>query len=198
MHRRANPSGAMTTVLYMVSNIVMNLFMKWLFSPNGGNFALPWTMLAFQQFEAYLILQTWTRCMEGDWGWSGITGAKLQIVDFFQILAVTGLFCFNVGLNSLSLVRMSITLNQTIRAFLPLGVLLFATCLEKRPYPRWSYFTAAMLITGIVLSCMHSPEFELYSFSLALVSTLIAALNCSLNGRLLHWEHSVVKQEIGL
>jgi len=186
MSQRTTVPAATATVLYMLANILMNLFMKWFFSPQGGNFSLPWTMLTFQQLQAFLCLQAWTRCTEEDWGWSSIRGADIQTVDFLQLLAVTGLFCCNAGLNSLSLVRMSITLNQTIRAFLPLGVLLFANCLEGRPYPKWSYITSAMLITGIVLSCLHSPEFEMYSFSLAFGSTLIAALGCSLNGRVLH------------
>jgi len=178
--------GAAATVLYMLSNIMMNLFMKWMFSEAGGKFALPWTMLAFQQVEAFLILQLWIACTEEGWGWSSVRGSDVRALDCLQILAVTCLFCCNVGLNSLSLVWMSITLNQTIRAFLPLGVLIFATCLERRSYPKWSYITAGVLITGIVLSCLHCPEFELYSFSLALGSTLIASLGCSLNGRILH------------
>lgn len=107
------------------------------------------------------------------------------MVDMLQVLAVTGLFCLNVGLNSLSLVRISITLNQTVRAFLPVGVLLLATCIERRAYPSHSYCTTIFLVGGIALTCWGSPDFDPVGFSLALTSTLVAAAGTSLNGRLL-------------
>ncbi|CAJ1346109.1 unnamed protein product, partial [Effrenium voratum] len=109
----------------------------------------------------------------------------LGMMDLVQVLAVTGLFCVNVGLNSLSLVRISITLNQTVRAFLPVGVLLLATCVERRTYPSHSYCTTFFLVVGIALTCWGSPDFDLLGFNLALMSTLVAAAGTSLNGRLL-------------
>eukprot|EP00434_Breviolum_minutum_P021320 symbB.v1.2.018811.t1/scaffold1452.1/size117917/10 len=102
-----------------------------------------------------------------------------------QVFAVTGLFCLNVGLNSLSLVRISITLNQTVRAFLPVGVLLLGTCIERRAYPSHSYFTTIFLVIGIALTCWGSPDFDMLGFNLALMSTLVGAAGTSLNGRLL-------------
>eukprot|EP00931_Biecheleriopsis_adriatica_P049646 TRINITY_DN28720_c0_g1_i1.p1 TRINITY_DN28720_c0_g1~~TRINITY_DN28720_c0_g1_i1.p1 ORF type:complete len:551 (-),score=89.21 TRINITY_DN28720_c0_g1_i1:43-1572(-) len=184
----------------------MNVYMKWLFSPDGGDFALPWTMLAVQQAEAYLVLQPMLAYMDttGRFGW-GIGKARsgqhealplaqdsadtavdaVGFVEMMQVLAVTGFFCINVGLNSLSLVRISITLNQTVRACLPVGVLVFASCVEQRTYPGHSYVTTAVLVAGVALTCWGSPDFEVLGFSLALTSTLVAAIGTSLNGRLL-------------
>jgi len=102
----------------------------------------------------------------------------MSLTAAMQVLAVTGLFCLNV--------RMSITLNQTVRAFLPVGVLLLATVLERRTYPRHSYYTTFVLILGIALTCWGSPHFEFNGFFLAFTSTIIAALGSSLNGRLLN------------
>jgi len=178
--------GIIASVLYAALNMAMNLYMKWLFTPWGGNFALPWTMLAVQQAEALVALQLWFLYADpGRWGW-GLASSSLGLLDGVQVMILTCLFCLNVGLNSLALVRMSVTLNQTVRAFLPIGVLLLATHLERRPYPKWSYLTASMLIAGIALACLHSPDFEMYGFSLCIGSTFLASLACSLNGRLLH------------
>ncbi|CAE8589543.1 unnamed protein product, partial [Polarella glacialis] len=205
--------------IFVVLNCAMNIYMKWLFSPSGGNFALPWTMLAIQQLEAYLVLQPWLawRDSTGRFGWGVGKPRKLAhrtgsvaiaaqdhqaermpevqegeededglgVVELCQVLSVTGFFCLNVGLNSLSLVRISITLNQTVRAFLPVGVLLCATCIERRTYPRHSYITTLMLVLGIALTCWGSPNFEPVGFTLALASTFVAAIGSSLNGRLL-------------
>jgi hypothetical protein len=189
--------GVITSCVFIVLNVAMNLYMKWLFSPSGGDFALPWTMLAVQQLQSYMVLQP-LMAYRGtrSWGWditpppgdnNGDEGSmELGWVGMLQVLAVTVLFCLNVGLNGLSLVRISITLNQTVRAFLPVGVLVLASCLEGRAYPSHSYITTAILVMGIILTCWGSPDFELQGFCLAFGSTMVAALGASLNGRLLN------------
>jgi len=186
--------GVITSCVFIVLNVAMNLYMKWLFSPGGGDFALPWTMLAVQQFQSYMVLQP-LMAYRGtrSWGWDispppgdDEGNTELGLVGMFQVLAVTVLFCLNVGLNGLSLVRISITLNQTVRAFLPVGVLLLASCLEGRAYPSHSYITTAVLVAGIILTCWGSPDFEMRGFCLAFGSTMVAALGASLNGRLLN------------
>jgi len=211
MSWEAQLAGAISSLIFVVLNCAMNIYTKWLFSPGGGNFALPWTMLTVQQLEAFLVLQpllAW-KDPSGNCGWPGArtrrstsssgsapltTGEgrdedrqeeRLGCKDNLQVLIVTGLFCLNVGLNSLSLVRISITLNQTVRAFLPVGVLLLATCIERKAYPSHSYCTTIFLVAGIALTCWGSPEFDLFGFSLALSSTLVAAAGSSLNGRIL-------------
>lgn len=203
----AQAAGAASSLLFVLLNCAMNIYTKWLFSPGGGNFPLPWTMLAVQQIEAYLVLQILLAIKDptGRFGWikmrtsgseqvSAVVLAPgeeerqeeiLGMAEMLQVFAVTGLFCLNVGLNSLSLVRISITLNQTVRAFLPAGVLLLATCIERRAYPSHSYCTTVFLIAGIALTCWGSPDFDLIGFNLALMSTMVAAAGTSLNGRLL-------------
>lgn len=189
MFDTATTAGVCSSLIFVVLNVAMNLYMKWLFAPQGGDFAFPWTMLAVQQLQAYMVLQPWIaikfpakRC-----GWDiGDGDDGLGFTASLQVLAVTGLFCLNVGLNSLSLVRISITLNQTVRAFLPVGVLLLASLLERRTYPKHSYVTTTILIFGIALTCWGSPDFEPCGFCLALASTMIAAVGSSLNGRLLN------------
>mmetsp|Transcript_64769 Transcript_64769/g.189956 ORF Transcript_64769/g.189956 Transcript_64769/m.189956 type:complete len:579 (-) Transcript_64769:38-1774(-) len=185
-------AGISSSLLFIALNVMMNLYMKWLFSgrevgepwTSGGDFPLPWTMLAIQQLEAYLVLQPWIAYTNPDGCWGWCLGERPCEV-LYQVCAVTVLFCLNVGLNSLSLVRISITLNQTVRAFLPVGVLLLATVLERRTYPAHSYCTTAVLVIGIALTCWGSPNFEMYGFCLALASTLVAAVGSSLSGRIL-------------
>lgn len=185
-------TGLLSSLFFVTLNVGMNIYMKWLFAKGGGDFALPWTMLAVQQLQAYLLLQPCLVLMHpsGRWGWDVRQGGNndeetLGWDNMLQVLAVTALFCLNVGLNSLSLVQISITLNQTVRAFLPVGVLVLASCLEQRAYPSHSYITTAVLVGGIALTCWGSPDFQPYGFCLAFGSTLVAAVGTSLNGRLL-------------
>mmetsp|Transcript_117787 Transcript_117787/g.375505 ORF Transcript_117787/g.375505 Transcript_117787/m.375505 type:complete len:605 (-) Transcript_117787:86-1900(-) len=199
-------TGVLSSLFFVTLNVAMNIYMKWLFAEDGGDFALPWTMLATQQLQAYICLQPFI-CRKdpmGAGGWSfasteiraageanndqvreGEIHRPLEVIHLFQVFVVTILFCLNVGLNSLSLVEISITLNQTVRAFLPVGVLLLASCLEQRAYPLHSYITTVILVLGIALTCWGSPDFQLHGFSLAFISTLVAAAGTSLNGRLL-------------
>lgn len=204
MSTNALLAGVLSSAFFIILNCAINIYTKWLFSEDGGAFPLPWTVLAVQQLQAYLVLQfclAWTG-ISGKFGWA-LENPRSDLDDgspssvkkeephdsawvhVAQVLAVTGLFCVNVGLNSLSLVRISITLNQTVRACLPVGVLLFASCLEQRTYPRHSYFTTVVLIAGVAVTCWGNPGFELEGFLLVLASTLVAALGSSLNGRLL-------------
>jgi len=66
------------------------------------------------------------------------------------------------------------------------GVLLLSSCLEQRVYPLHAYLTTVVIVAGIGLTCWGSPDFEGLGFSLALLSTIIAALGSSLNGWLLN------------
>mmetsp|Transcript_81264 Transcript_81264/g.188773 ORF Transcript_81264/g.188773 Transcript_81264/m.188773 type:complete len:519 (+) Transcript_81264:81-1637(+) len=190
MVESACAAGVASSLIFVVLNVIMNLYMKWLFAPTGASFAFPWTMLAVQQAQAFLVLQPLVaykfpskRC---GWDIGDDDGNGFGWTGALHVLLVTFLFCLNVGLNSLSLVRITITLNQTVRAFLPVGVLALATCLERRTYPKHSYVTTAALIVGIALTCWGSPNFELCGFVLALLSTMVAAVGSSLNGRLLN------------
>lgn len=185
-------TGLLSSLFFIVLNVSMNIYMKWLFRSDGGDFPLPWTINAFQQAQSFILLQPILLWMKKK-GYDRFSARKkgdpdeepVSCTHLFQVYAVTLLFCLNVGTNSLSLVRISITLNQTVRAFLPVGVLLLATVLEQRTYPSHSYVTTGMLVIGIALSCWGSPQFDNYGFCLAFVSTLVAALGTSLNGRLL-------------
>eukprot|EP00928_Gymnodinium_smaydae_P088546 TRINITY_DN72617_c0_g1_i1.p1 TRINITY_DN72617_c0_g1~~TRINITY_DN72617_c0_g1_i1.p1 ORF type:complete len:500 (+),score=29.15 TRINITY_DN72617_c0_g1_i1:38-1501(+) len=182
-------AGIASSSFFVTLNVVMNLYMKWLFSEGGGDFAFPWTMLAMQQLEAFAILQPLLAFMSSGskcgWDIGGQSEERPSSEVLLSILVVTALFCLNVGLNSLSLVRISITLNQTVRAFLPVGVLLLAVLVERRRYPCYSYATTFVLVVGIALTCWGCPDFDLAGFSLAMGSTMIAALGSSLNGRIL-------------
>lgn len=187
-------AGILSSLFFIFVNAAMNIYTKWLFSESGGNWPLPWTMLAVQQFQTYLVLQPSLilmrrRGLDGGGkdkdGNGNETDDAVSFRSLMSVVAVTVLFCLNAGLNSLSLVEISITLNQTIRAFLPVGVLLVATCVEQRSYPPHSYLTTGLLVVGIGLTCWSSPDFQLYGFFLAFASTLVAAVGTSLNGRLL-------------
>lgn len=184
-------TGVLSSFIFILINTALNVYMKWLFNKTGGDFAHPWTMLAVQQFQTFFVLYLGLSLVRS-YGYNQDDRGKSPLLPecggastLLSILAVTVMFCINVGLNSLSLVSISITLNQTIRAFLPVGVLLVATCVEQRVYPKHSYLTTGLLVMGIGLTCYSSPNFQFYGFSLAFVSTLVAAVSTSLNGRLL-------------
>jgi len=180
--------GIASSFLFIILNAALNLYTKWLFSADGVNFPFPWTMLTVQQLEAYLVLQAWLikTDLDNKAGWDVGLRDVSKLNALMQVLAATVLFCLNVGLNSLSLVHISITLNQTVRAFLPVGVLLLSSCMERRVYPLHAYLTTAVIVVGIALTCWGNPNFEMFGFSLALLSTMIAALGSSLNGWLLN------------
>lgn len=189
-------AGIYSSLAFVVLNVAMNIYMKWLFEEDGGDFAFPWTMLAVQQIQVFFLLQPMVAAKDPlqRGGWfvkdmekpeTGENTCKGSWRILLQVFAVTVIFCMNVGLNSLSLVQISVTLNQTTRAFLPVGVLFLATVFEQRTYPSHSYITTFLLVGGIVITCWGCPDFNAYGFTLALISTIVAAVGTSINGRLL-------------
>lgn len=180
-------TGIASSLFFVVLNVAMNVYTKFLFTEQFS----PWTMLAIQQFHTFMVLYPATRYMKYQ-GWDKLSDhedpkdAEIRLVHVCEVCLVTVLFCLNVGLNSLSLVAMSITLNQTVRAFLPVGVLVLGFCFETRPYHPSLYVTTSVVVLGIAITCWGSPEFHWYGFSLAFASTLVAAVGTSLNGKLLN------------
>jgi len=191
---RALLAGLQGSLFFVVLNVAMNIYTKWLFSKDGANFPLPWTMLTIQQMQTFMVLHPGLIVMrrrgmdkEGEALPGGNSGQHKNIgfKEYLKVCVITVLFCVNVGLNSLSLVHISITLNQTVRAFLPVGVLVLGCCFESTPYPWHSYATTGVLVFGIALSCWDSPSVEWYGLWLAFISTLMAAVGTSLNGQML-------------
>lgn len=192
-------TGIGSSFFFVVLNVAMNIYTKWLFADIGGNFPLPWTMLFLQQVQTFLVLHPGLILMRKR-GWDRPTGiarstshaaaqeeaTRISSVHVFQVCLVTLLFCVNVGLNSMSLVVISISLNQTVRAFLPVGVLLLGCCIEQQAYPCHSYISTSVLVLGIIMTCWGSPDFQWYGFLLCFVSTVTAAVSTSLNGLLLN------------
>merc|ERR1719210_3113722 len=109
--RQAIAAGIGSSFIFVLLNVSMNPYMKWLFAKDGGDFAYPWTMLTVQQLQAYMVLQplvVWRYPTVRNCGWD-VGGddqreSGICLTGTLQVLAVTGLFCLNVGLNSLSLV----------------------------------------------------------------------------------------------
>lgn len=193
--RAALVTGLLGSLFFVVLNVAMNVYTKWLFSETGGDLPLPWTMLGVQQVQSFMFLYPTLAYMRKR-GWDKVTsqgrngqaseGLDIRPIHMLQVFLVTLLFCVNVGLNSLSLVNISITLNQTVRAFLPVGVLLVSCCIEERTYDWHAYVTTLFVVFGIALTCAGNPDFTWYGFSIVFVSTMMAAVGTSLNGRLLN------------
>lgn len=174
-------AGITSALFFVVLNVAMNIYTKFLFNEHFR----PWTVLTIQQIQTFMVLYPMLGVMKRR-GWEGAAQeTELAFIHFLQVFLVTLLFCVNVGLNSLSLVEISITLNQTVRAFLPVGVLGLGFCFETKPYHWTLYVTTSVVVLGIGITCWGSPNFKWYGFSLAFISTLVAAVGTSLNGKLL-------------
>lgn len=170
-------AGVALALLFIGLNLTLNLYNKWLFK----GLPLPITLVVVQQLGAGLVLAAWFGVRER--ALPRVRGRVLR-----GAVAMSLLFGTNTVLNNASLVSLSLTLNQCVRAFLPCVVLVVSVCLEGKRYPWTRWGTGALIAAGIVMGVWKNPSFELGGFVLVASSTLLAGCFDSMSGWLLGGE----------
>ena len=169
-------SGLLLAVVFIGLNVTLNLYNKWLFSKAG--LPLPLTLVVAQQLGGGLALAAWFAWREGRLPWVGRTQA-------FGAVGMSLFFGANTVLNNASLVSLSLTLNQCVRAFMPCVVLVVAVVLEGKRYPWTMWGTGVLIAAGIVMGVWKNPSFELAGFVMVAASTVLAGCFDSMSGRML-------------
>ena len=172
---KMNCTTFLWSIAFVTLNITLNLYIKWLF--HYKKFTFPITIVCVQQICSAFIL----------FGWLIYKKQPLVVAkkSFVFICILSFLFVSNTLLNNMSLVSLSLTLNQCVRAFLPCALLAVATCIEKKRYPKQLVILAFLLTFSIFLTVYKNPSFELVGFIFATVSVFLAASFDSLSGKLL-------------
>ena len=177
---RAHLLEVCTTVAFVAMNIGITIYIKWVF--HTLCLPIPFLLVGTQQLIAFLSMV------------SILPRERYTSLDHQTKLKAAFLgaaFGLQVLLNNVSLVSISLTVNQTIRAFSPCVVVLLALCVEQKVYPFSMWVCCVFLTSGIVMTGWKNPSFEFWGTLLVGVSTLLGGAYDSLCGKLLGSDHGI-------
>ena len=165
------------TAVWGVLNVSLNVYNKWLFQIGG--FRLPLTLVVVQQACTFALLYGVHVLRERTWRW------RADAPTLLRVAVLGALFGINTVTNMQSLVVLSLAVNQSIRAFLPIATMGVASIIEGARYPRKMVANAFVLCTGVVLCVWGNPNASATGVTLCVISVMAAAAQNSLAGRLL-------------
>jgi drug/metabolite transporter (DMT)-like permease len=167
-----NACLGLALVLYLANNTLLNLYSKYVFDELGFDF--PVLIILFHQAAVYFVLRSLT------------VGCVIERPDYETVtslawpcLAVGIVFGVNIMCNSASLVTISLSLNQCIKALVPAIGLIFYFLHTHRSFPPGIYAAAAATAVGVTMVVVRNPSFHTEGVALAFASAVTAASqNC--------------------
>ncbi|PNW85405.1 hypothetical protein CHLRE_03g184850v5 [Chlamydomonas reinhardtii] len=185
----AHPVGKVLTVAaYLGLNISLNMVNKWTLSIYGFRFpiALSIAHMAFSFFalSPFMLTKSMREQHHSTLSkqWPGL-------------LFISICFAINVGLNNVSLTTISLSLNQVIRASIPVFTAIGAVVIEKKPPNRQEFLSLLVLVGGVSIAVYEGSGTK-SSFTgvvLCLIGTACNGLMMSSIGRLLSEKLDVLR-----
>ena len=164
--------------IYLLLNIAFNVYSKYLFHHYQFNF--PVLIMLFHQTGVVICLQALV-----------VFGfvPRIPLADLRKLLlpciVIGSLFGLNIIANNASLVYISLTLNQCVKATSPFFVMIFAYFLEKKTYSARLYFSSILTVVGVFFCANKNPSFDFVGILLCLSSTIFGSLQSSVSALLL-------------
>lgn len=103
------------------------------------------------------------------------------------LLFISLCFAVNVGLNNVSLLSISLSLNQVIRASIPVFTAIGSVVIEKRPPSRQEFLSLIVLVGGVSIAVWEGSgtKASFYGVVLCIIGTMCNGLAMSSIGKLL-------------
>ena len=177
---RSTPYRVTTAVLYLLLNTSLNMLNRW--ALGQYKFRFPMLLTASHMAFGSLALLPAMVMMEGYRGTHAANWRK----DWKALLFIGAVNGPQIALNNASLVSIELSLNQVIRAGIPVCVACFAFCLERRVPTEIG--AAYLLLVTLSVMCVvftGSEVGELGGISMCGTSVLMQSAQMSLSGRLM-------------
>jgi len=92
-------------------------------------------------------------------------------------------------LKNLSIVYISISLNQIIKATVPAGTLLAAYIIDGKLFSKPLVISTFFIVIGAIMTVFNNPEYESFGVLCAIGSAIVNVFQAVLSGMLLHSAH---------
>lgn len=167
--------------MYIALNAALNFLNRWALGVHG--FSFPLALTAAHMFFNPLLLLPMIMARGIAWG----EHCRILKEQWKGIVVVGLLNGIQIALNNSSLVLMELSLNQIVRAAMPVFVALLAVVVEKKT-PTGEQLMALLLISMGVMMAVYRPGStfgdDLKGTALVLSSVAMMALQMSFSGRL--------------
>lgn len=173
---------------YLTLNITLNLLQKWVLSHFGFKFPLFLSMshMLFSFFALAPIM-----CMKA---FRELHKPTLQ-KQWIGLAGVGVFFAINIGFNNMSLTSISLSLNQVIRASIPLVTAVGAVFIEKKVPSRQEFMSLVVLFGGVALAVYEGSDTKttVVGIIICLLGTICNGLMMTSSGRLLSEKIDVLR-----
>ncbi|GIL72975.1 hypothetical protein Vretimale_4622 [Volvox reticuliferus] len=173
-------SKVLMVAAYLTLNISLNMVNKWTISIYGFHF--PVALSIAHMVFSFVVLAPFM-CSKHNREQHYPTVSK----QWPGLLFISVCFAMNVGLNNVSLLSISLSLNQVIRASIPVFTALGAIMIENRPPSRQEFLSLLVLVGGVSIAVYEGSATKT-SFTgvvLCIIGTMCNGLAMSSIGRLL-------------
>ena len=181
---RSPPCKIAVALAYLLLNTSLNMLNRW--ALGQYRFRFPILLTASHMIFGSVALLPLMLLKEGYKG----THLDNWRKDWRALLIIGAVNGPQIALNNASLVSIELSLNQAIRAAIPVCVACFAFCLERRvPTPVGA---AYLLLVTVSLMCVvftGSEYGEAWGVSMCAASVLMSSAQMSLAGRLMSSKH---------
>lgn len=169
------PKILLPILTYIVSNISLTLFTKYLF--NNTHFKVPAFIIIIEQAIIGTVLLVYYSLNHFE---------QLKLIRFIwkPILIFSLLFALQILTGLEGLLHTSIALHQIIKSTTPCLTMVFAYFIEKKTYPKKLWNIALVIIAGTILTVYQNPSFTLTGFYFVILTVVISALMTSFNAKL--------------
>ena len=163
---------------YLILNLSFNIYSKFLFQHFHFNF--PVLIMLCHQAGIFMTIKLLIQC-----GFVKKLALKEKRKLLFPCMIIGTLFGLNIVANNSSLVYISLTLNQCIKATSPAFVMIFAYCLEGKKYTMRLYFSGSLTVVGAFFCMTKNPSFNKTGVILCLCSSIFGSLQASVSAMIL-------------
>jgi len=177
---RSTPFRVGIAFAYLLLNTSLNMLNRW--ALGQYKFRFPMMLTAAHMIFGSLVLLPVMTLMEGYRGTHAANWRK----EWKALLFIGAVNGPQIALNNASLVSIELSLNQVIRAGIPVCVACFAFCLERR-VPTEIGAAYLLLVTLSVMCVMFTghEHGEFFGIGMCLASVLMQSAQMSLSGQLM-------------
>jgi drug/metabolite transporter (DMT)-like permease len=162
----------MLILCYLTLNLSLNLYNKIVFSSYHFNF--PCVIMFFHQGLLYFTLRLLTLL--------GIlpkptNATKIELIG--PVMIVGFFFALNIICNNASLIYISLSLNQCLKAASPMIMIAVAYIVERKATPLRQIGAASVVVFGSFLVVLKNPGFNIVGVSLCMISAVTGSFQFS-------------------
>jgi len=165
--------------MYLGLNSLLNLLNRWALGLHGLRF--PLIMTAAHMIFGSCALSP---LMLLNQGYAAKHATVLQN-DWKGIVAIATMNGFQIACNNASLTVMELSMNQVIRASVPVCVAIFGVCIEHKVPSKGEVACLFVVSVGVMLAVWEESRNAVLGIVLTLLSTVMQSIQMSLSGRLM-------------